>query len=137
MAIIKFDASKVPAHAAAALLQPGAYDARIIEADLRPVRSGDGRALQIAFELTTPQHAGRIVWARLHIETNNTHVQQIARQELAALCRAVGISTLTDTRELLGKHARITLGIRRRDDGDTTNVVRAYAAATTTTLHQN
>jgi len=137
MAIIKFDASNVPAHAAAALLAPGAYDARIIEADLRPVRSGDGRALQIAFELTVPEHLGRIVWARLHIETRNAHVQQIAQQELAALCQAVGVRSLTDTRELLGKHARITLGIRRRDDGDTSNVVRAYAAATSTTFHQN
>ncbi|MFN5945518.1 MAG: DUF669 domain-containing protein [Phycisphaerae bacterium] len=137
MAIIKFDASNVPAHAAAALLAPGAYDARIIEADLRPVRSGDGRALQIAFELTVPEHLGRIVWARLHIETRNAHVQQIAQQELAALCQAVGVRSLTDTRELLGKHARITLGIRRRDDGDTSNVVRAYAAATSTPLHQN
>ena len=137
MATIKFDASNVPAHAAAALLAPGAYEARIIEADLRPVRSGDGRALQIAFELTDPQHCGRIVWARLHVETRNAHVQQIARQELAALCRAVGVASLTDTRDLLHKHARITLGIRRRDDGDTTNVVRAYAAATTTTFHQN
>ncbi|HLP83332.1 MAG TPA: DUF669 domain-containing protein [Phycisphaerales bacterium] len=137
MAIIKFDASNVPAHAAAALLAPGAYEARIIEADLRPVRSGDGRALQIAFELTAHQHVGRIIWARLHIETRNAHVQQIARQELAALCQAVCITSLTDTRELLGKHANITLGIRRRDDGDTTNVVRAYAAPTSTTLHQN
>lgn len=137
MASLKFDPSNVPAHAAAALLTPGAYDARIIEAELRPVRSGDGRALQVAFELTDPQHFGRIVWARLHVETRNAHVQQIARQELAALCRATGIAALTDTRDLLHKHARITLGIRRRDDGDTTNVVRAYAAATTTTFHQN
>ncbi len=137
MATIKFDASKIPAHAAAALLAPGAYEARIIEADLRPVRSGDGRALQIAFELTAPEHLGRIVWARLHIETRNIHVQQIAQQELAALCHALGIKSLTDTREMLGKHARITLGIRRRDDGDSANVVRAYAAPTSTTLHQN
>lgn len=137
MATIKFDASKVPAHAAAALLAPGDYEARIIEADLRPVRSGDGRALQVAFELTAPQHLGRILWARLHVETRNAHVQQIARQELAALCQAVGIASLTDTRELLGKRASITLGIRRRDDGDTSNVVRAYAAPTSTTLHQN
>jgi hypothetical protein len=137
MASFKFDPSSVHAHAAAALLTPGAYDARIVEAELRPVRSGDGRALQVAFELTDPQHFGRIVWARLHIETCNEHVQQIARQELAALCRAVGVASLTDTRDLLHKHARITLGVRRRDDGDTTNVVRAYAAATTTTLHQN
>ena len=137
MASLKFDPSNVPAHAAAALLTPGAYDARIIEADLRPVRSGDGRALQIAFELTAPEHLGRTVWARLHIETRNAHVQQIAQQELAALCQAVGITTLADTRELLGKHASVTLGIRRRDDGDTSNVVRAYAAATTTNLHTN
>ena len=137
MASLKFDPSNVPAHAAAALLAPGAYEARIIEADLRPVRSGDGRALQIAFELTDPQHLGRIVWARLHIETRNAHVQQIAQQELAALCHAVSIKSLTDTRELLGKHARITLGIRRRDDGDSANVVRMYAAATTTNLHTN
>jgi hypothetical protein len=94
------------------------------------------RARQRAAELARDADV-RVTAPRLHIETCNEHVQQIARQELAALCRAVGVASLTDTRDLLHKHARITLGIRRRDDGDTTNVVRAYAAATTTTLHQN
>lgn len=126
MSSIRFNASSFAPVAAAALLKPGDYDARIMQSEIMPVRSGDGRAIQVAFEMLSPEHEGRIVWSRIHFETQDRLVRDIASRELAALCKAVGVSELTDTEQLLHKCLRVTLGIKPRRDGDMTNVVRAY-----------
>ncbi|MCC7407525.1 MAG: DUF669 domain-containing protein, partial [Phycisphaeraceae bacterium] len=62
------------------------------------------------------------------LQNPNPTTVQIARQELSAICRAVGVMTPNDSVELHNLPLVITVKLKKRDDtGETTNEVRGYA----------
>lgn len=129
MKSIAFDPTQVTPAAAAEVVPPGSYEVVIAEALKRPARSGDGDFLQLGLQITRGEHAGRVVWSRLHIGSRIATIRAIAERELAAVCIAMGVAPLTHTDQLLNKRMMVTVGIRRRDGGDLSNVVRGYAQA--------
>lgn len=104
------------------------YLAVITESEMRPTKSGGGRYLQLTFEILDGPYKGRRVWSRLNLHNPNPVTEQIARQELSAVCRAVGVMQPGDSVELHNVPLVITVRLRKRDDtGEMTNEVRGYA----------
>ena len=73
------------------------------------------------------EHKGRNLWARLNlINTNNTD-KKIAQQELAAICRAIGVLTPKDSAQLHDLPLRIKVKLTKRaDNGEPTNEISGY-----------
>ncbi len=126
MPSFSFDARRVQPGLPQSVIPPGTYSATVTSAELRPARSGDGRYLQIAMQITGGLPEPRTHWLRLHIESADAHVRDIAARELASLCRACHINSFTDCGQLIGLTCRVVIGTRRRADGDSVSVIREY-----------
>lgn len=95
-----FDANQVDPQTELEPIPAGKYLAMITESEMKDTKNGDGRYLQFTFQILDGSHKGRFVWARLHLENANQMAVQIAKAELSAICRAVGVMTPRDSCDL-------------------------------------
>ena len=106
----------------------GKYLAMIIESETKPTKSGKGSYLQLTFQVLEGEYKGRIVWARLNMDNPNQTAVQIARAELSAVCRAVGVMTPEDSAELHNLPLVISVRCKKRPDSDEyQNEIKGYA----------
>jgi len=106
----------------------GKYLAVIGESEMKPTKSGTGTYLQFKFEVLDGQYKGRHLWARLNLDNPNQLAVKIARAELSAICRAVGVMAPKDSVELHNLPLLITVKCKKREDtGDITNEIKGYA----------
>lgn len=103
---------------------PGKYLAQIEDAELKNTKSG-GAGLNLKFKVATGQHSGRILfdWINLAHPTS-TKCVEIGQQQLAGLCKALSVVTVTNTNELLGKQIGLQVAIDK--DDSTRNEVKGY-----------
>lgn len=124
MATISFNAAEVQPTSFDAL-PPGSYEAVVSNSESRPMKSGNGMGFNFEFEIISGNFKGRKVFVWITFEHRTSpQAQQIGREQLSALCRAVGVTQLNDTVQLHNLPLMITLGIDKNDP--TRNVVKAY-----------
>jgi hypothetical protein len=92
----------------------GKYLAMITDSEMKPTKSGDGRYLQLTFQILEGPYKNRFVWARLILHNANETAVKIARAELSAICRAVGVLTPRDSCELHNLPLVITVKLKKR-----------------------
>jgi hypothetical protein len=109
-------------------LPAGKYLAVITESEMRATKSGTGQFLYLTFQVLEGQFKGRKVWARLNLKNPNPQAEQIARGQLSAICRAVGVMQPRDSVELHNLPLVITVKVKNREDtGEPQNDVTGYA----------
>ncbi|MCZ2341675.1 MAG: DUF669 domain-containing protein [Bacteroidales bacterium] len=127
-----FDANQVEPTGDFDPVPAGKYLAVITESEMKPTKSGSGSYLQLTFEIIEGEHKGRLLWARLNLDNPNATAVTIARAELSAICRAVGVLAPKDSVELHNLPLVIHVKCKKRDDtGDITNEVRGYSPKNT------
>ena len=108
----------------------GKYLAAITASEIKATKKGDGSYLQLEFTVLDGPCKGRKVWDRLCINHPNDLTQKIARGNLSAICRAVGVLQPRDSAELHNIPLLNTVKCRKRDDnGEIANEIKGYAAA--------
>lgn len=123
-----FNASQVEPAQEFEPIPAGKYLALITESEMKPTKSNGGQYLQLTFQLIDGPYKGRNVWARLNLQNSNPTTVQIARQELSAICRAVGVMTPGDSVDLHNIPLVVSVKQKKRDDtGEMTNEVKGYA----------
>ena len=109
-------------------LPAGKYLAVITESEMKATKSGAGQFLNLTFQVLDGEYKGRKLWARLNLKNPNPQAEQIARGQLSALCRAVGVMAPRDSVELHNLPLLVTVKIKKRDDtGDLQNEVSGYS----------
>lgn len=103
------------------------YLAVITKSEERPTKNGQGKFLELTFQVIDGEFKGRLVWARLNLEHPNQLTVKIARSELSAICRAVGILTPADSCELHNVPVVISVALKAGSDGVVRNVIKGYA----------
>jgi len=127
-----FDANEVDPVINYAPIPAGNYLAVIIESEMRPTKSGTGSYLQLTFEIVEGPYQGRRLWSRLNLDNPNAVAVQIAKAELASICRAVNVLTPNDSIELHDIPLVIHVRCRKRPDtGELVNDIRGYSARNT------
>ena len=122
-----FDANQVEPAAKFDPIPAGKYLAVITESEQKPTKAGTGNYLQLTFQIQEGIYKGRILWARLNLDNPNATAVQIARAELSAICRAVGVTAPNDSIDLHNLPLMITVKCRKRQDtGDITNEIAGY-----------
>ena len=122
-----FDASQVDPSVALDPLPAGKYTAVISDSEYKPTKTGGGKYLQLTFQVIDGEFKGRLVWARLNLENKSEMTVKIARGELSAICRAIGVMQPKDSVELHNVPLEINVGLKKRDDnGEFTNVIKGY-----------
>jgi len=108
----------------------GKYLAIITDSEMKPTKSGAGNYLQLTFQVIDGPYKGRLLWARLNLDNPNALAVKIARAELSAICRAVGVMAPRDSVEMHNLPLVIKVGCKKREDvpgGDEiTNEIKGY-----------
>lgn len=106
----------------------GKYLAVITESDMQPTKSGDGQYLQLTFQIIEGQYQGRLLWARLNLDNPNEVASRIAKGQLSAICRAVGVMAPKDSVELHNLPLVIHVRCKKREDtGEIVNEIKGYS----------
>lgn len=105
----------------------GKYEAVISESEMKPTKTGNGSYLNITFTVTEGEYANRKVWARLNLDNPNATAVKIARGELSAICRAIGVMTPADSTELHNLPLIVKVTCKKNEEsGDITNEIKGY-----------
>jgi hypothetical protein len=106
----------------------GKYLAVITASEMKATKAGKGSFLEIQFQIIEGEYANRNVWARLNLDNPNATAVQIARGQLSAICRAVGVMTPKDSCELHNLPLVIDVKCKKREDtGEMTNEVKGFS----------
>lgn len=106
----------------------GKYLAVINESEIKENKSGTGSYLQLTFQIIDGEYKNRFIWARLNLDNPNATAVKIARAELSAICRAVGVMAPGDSVELHDLPLVISVKCKKRSDtGEITNEIKGYA----------
>lgn len=129
MATLKgFNANDVDPASDFEAIPAGKYLAVIIESEVKENKSGTGSYLQLTFQVIDGEYKNRFLWARLNLDNPNATAVKIARAELSAICRAVGVMAPGDSVELHDLPLVISVKCKKRaDTGEITNEIKGYA----------
>lgn len=123
-----FDATTVDPATEFEAIPAGKYLAMITASEMKPTKSGNGRYLELTFTIQEGDYRNRQLWARLNLENPNETAVKIARGELSAICRAVGVMQPRDSVEL--HNIPLVISVRckpREDNGELTNEIKGYS----------
>ena len=107
----------------------GEYDVEIKDAEIRTTKSGTGQYIAMRLDIVAPSHEGRVVWANLNIKNDSQKAEEIGRQQLGQVMRAIGLPSLQDTDQLIGGAMGVKLSIRKSEEYGDSNEVKAYKSA--------
>lgn len=123
-----FDANTVEPAATFDPLPPGKYAAAIVDSQWKNTKSGTGSYLELTFQILEGRFKGRQLWIRLNLNNPSAQAVKIARSQLSAICRAVGVMRPKDSVELHNLPMTITVKCKQRPDTDETfNEIRGFA----------
>jgi hypothetical protein len=123
-----FDANQVEPTGDFEPIPAGKYLAVITDSEMKPTKSGTGSLLQLTFQVIEGPFKNRLLWARLNLDNPNATAVQIARADLSAICRAVGVLAPRDSVDLHNLPLVIHVRCKKRTDtGEITNEIKGYA----------
>jgi len=126
-----FNADDLPQGSTYEPLPAGWYTATIAAAELKPTKDGSGQYIKLRYDITGPTHQGRVVFGNLNIKNASAKAEEIGRQQLGELMRAIGLARVTDTDQLIGGSLLIKLDVRAATEQyDAQNEVKGFKAIT-------
>lgn len=109
-------------------LPAGWYTATVGGAELKNTKQGGGQYIAVRYDITGPTHEGRVVFGNLNIKNANSKAEEIGRQQLGELMRAIGLPAVKDTDQLIGGQLSIKLAIRKSEEYGDSNDVKGFRA---------
>jgi hypothetical protein len=94
------------------LLPAGWYTAIITDAELKDTKAGTGKYIKVRYDITGPSSQGRCVFGNFNIQNPNPKAEEIGRQQLGDMMRALGLAAVNDTEQLLNGHLTIKIDVR-------------------------
>jgi hypothetical protein len=101
------------------------YSSVIHSASVENTKNG-GQMLKLRFDITGPDHQGRIVFGTITLKNANPKAVEIGKQQLGDLLRATGIPRLTDSDQLIGCPCDIQVGIEKSEEYGDRNKINGY-----------
>lgn len=122
------------------LIPEGWYNVSITKADLGQTKAGTGTKIDMRYDITGPSHEGRVVFGSINIRNQSQKAEEIGRQQLGEIMRAIGLAKVEDTDQLIGGQLQIKIKIRKPTDndkasgyGDDKNEVGGWRSSTAST----
>jgi hypothetical protein len=107
-------------------LPAGWYTAAITQATVKDTKAGTGRYISLKYDITGPSHQGRTIFGNLNISNPNPKAEEIGRQQLGDIMRAIGLAKVTDTDQLIGGQIAIKLEVKQDDQYGASNEVKGF-----------
>lgn len=106
----------------------GWYTAQITKSELKDTKDSTGQYINMQLAISGPSYQGRVVFAMINIRNKSQKAEEIGRQQLGDLMRALGLPRVQDTDELVGGNLSVKVAIDQSPGYDPKNVVKAYKA---------
>jgi len=110
------------------VLPAGEYAVTIRTSELCNTKAGTGQYIKLQLAVTGPTHAGRVVFANINMRNPTPKAEEIGRQQLGDILRAIGVPTLNDTDQLVGGSMAIKLSVKDDPQYGKSNEVKAFKA---------
>ncbi|MBP8111436.1 MAG: DUF669 domain-containing protein [Agitococcus sp.] len=124
-----FNAEEVEPSSSFDPIPAGWYTAIISSSEMKATRDGYGEYLSLTLQIIEGQYENRLVFARLNLKNANDKAVDIARKDLAAICRAVGVMSPQASEELHDKPLMIKVKVRPASgDYEASNDIGGYKA---------
>lgn len=107
-----FDLNALPDGKSYDLVPEGWYKAVIVKSDLKDTTAGTGKKIDIRFDITGPTHQGRAIFTAINIRNPSQRAEEIGRQQLGEIMRAIGLSQVQDSDQLVGGQLQIKVKVR-------------------------
>lgn len=103
------------------LVPEGWYNATITKAELNNTKAGTGQKIDMRYDITGPTQQGRVVFGTVNVRNQSQKAEEIGRQQLGEIMRAVGLAKINDSDELIGGSICIRVKIRQPTQQDIAN----------------
>ena len=124
-----FNAEEVEPSSSFDPIPAGWYQAIISNSEMKATRDGYGEFLSLTLQVIEGQYENRLVFARLNLKNANDKAVDIARKDLAAICRAVGVMSPQASEELHDIPLMIKVKVRPASgDYEASNDIGGYKA---------
>jgi hypothetical protein len=100
------------------------YDYVIHSAEVVPVKN-NGLMIKIRLDITGPSHQGRVVFDNVTLRNASEKAVEIGHKRLGEYARACGLSSVSDSDQLIGCHVRGRTGIEKSDQYGDRNRINA------------
>ena len=100
------------------LVPEGWYTATITKADINMTKSGTGQKLDMRYDITGPTHEGRVIFGTINIRNQSVRAEEIGRQQLGEVLRAIGLGTIQDSDQMIGGVLGIRVKIKHATEAD-------------------
>jgi hypothetical protein len=111
------------------LIPDGWYTATITKAELGMTKAGTGTKIDMRYDITGPTHEGRVIFGNLNIRNPSQEAEEIGRQQLGEIMRAIGLAKVEDTDQLIGGTLQIKVGQSKPQAGyEVRNEVKGFKA---------
>jgi hypothetical protein len=108
----------------------GDYHLVVAESELKDTKKGDGQYIWLKMSVVGPTHQGRILFANLNIRNPNPKAEDIGRQQLGSVLRAIGVASLTDTDQLIGGNMTCKVTVKNDPTYGPGNEIKGFKAVT-------
>lgn len=105
----------------------GEYSVAVSSAELKDTSAGTGKFISLKLTVTGPSHEGRILFSNINIQNPSQKAEEIGRQQLGSVMRAIGLANLTDTDQLIGGNMAVRVVVGEYN-GMPKNEVKGYKA---------
>ena len=124
-----FNAEEVEPSSSFDPIPAGWYTAIISSSEMKATRDGYGEYLSLTLQVIEGQYENRLVFARLNLKNANDKAVDIARKDLAAICRAVGVMSPQSSEQLHDIPLMIKVKVRPASgDYEASNDIGGYKA---------
>lgn len=107
-----FDVGALPEGKSYDLVPEGWYNAAIVKSELKDTTAGTGKKIDVRFDITGPTHQGRAIFTTINIRNPSQRAEEIGRQQLGEIMRAIGLSQVQDSDQLIGGQLQIKVKVR-------------------------
>ena len=98
------------------IIPKGHYVARVVDAIIKPYKSGRGQAVFLTWELMDEKYEGRKVWEQYTLSHENETAMKLGRQKFKDICDACGVSqSFKDLTLLYDKPCLISVRVEEGD----------------------
>jgi hypothetical protein len=123
-----FNANDVPPDTGFEAIPADEYLVAIVESESKVTKDKKGSFLELKLVVLEGEYKDRNLWARLNLQNANEKAVTIARGQLSAICRAVGVLTPKDSVELHNIPLVVKVVVRKDNNDENTNEVKRFRA---------
>lgn len=125
----EFNVNDLPESTSFEPIPAGWYEAEIKNAEVRTTKAGNGQYIAVQYAVKGPTHEGRTVFGNINIRNPNPTAEAIGRQQLGELIRAIGLTGVRDSDQLIGHTLQIKVAVRpETEQWGASNDVKGFKA---------